>query len=133
MRYEAEMARRVDDELVEIVSALPGEWEPDAVDAAKAEIARRGIEAIPTAYAYRSPPQFEAAGPAKDPKAPLEGKVAFRAVLFGAVFGLLAVLLAVSVKRRYVKSGEVRKGEEYLRWTIASAAVSTVFWLALRH
>jgi hypothetical protein len=130
MRFAAEMARRVDDELFAIVSAPPGEWEPEAIEAAKLEIANRDLGSS-LGGPYRNgdilPDRAQV-----DPAAPLDDKTAVRAFLFGTVFGVLAVLMAVSTKRRYVKSGEPRKGTSYLRWTIGGAVVGIVFWMVLR-
>lgn len=44
MRFADAMAARTDDELIEVVRGPEEDWEADAVEAAKAELAKRGVE-----------------------------------------------------------------------------------------
>ena len=47
MRFERAMASRTDAELIEVVTGDPEDWEADALEAAKAEIDRRGLRFEP--------------------------------------------------------------------------------------
>jgi len=131
MRFAEAMALRTDEELVDIVTGPPEDWEPDAVEAAKIEIAKRGLAVEPRDN-NENEAEAGAIRPVEHSTAPLSGPGKGFALVFGFVMGLLGVVAAFAIMRSWKKQGREREGVELLKWTAAGAAIGTAAFTALK-
>lgn len=129
MRFASAMTARTDAELIEVVTDPAGEWEPEAIEAAKAEIEKRGLRYEPRAASSAStPPEDDAsrAGPG------LERNEALKAFLLGLCFVALGVFVAHTMTVDWKRKGKRRKREEFMQMAILGAVISFVFGIAIR-
>ncbi len=108
-RFASAMTSRTDAELVAIVSGPVDDWEPDAVAAAHAEIARRDLGAE-----RRAELEAEWAEEARLARAPLDRWMKGIAFVVGLA-GVLGILV-LFLHRRFEKGREKRKAKELLTW-----------------
>jgi hypothetical protein len=123
MRFSKAMASRTDDELVEVLNAPPEDWEPEAIEAAMAEMEKRGIPAKPRSPEIVVNASAETRALAE---APLDGGMRFAAFVLGALLSVLGVLLSLGISTAWKKEGERRKASEFVTWTAAGAGISMV-------
>jgi hypothetical protein len=126
MRFAAAMTTRTDDELIEIVTAPPDDWEPEAVEAAKVEIAKRGIHFEPRAHPYRSSeqPLPGASGRQSEASLPLEPPLKFVAFILGILLTIVGGLIGLVVMSNYTRKGQRRRGSDFATWAAIGAAIS---------
>jgi hypothetical protein len=130
MRFVEAMASRSDEELIEVVTGPVEDWEPEAVEAAQAELAKRGRTAQQTAY--RSAPGFNSTAIPKSEGPPLDGAMKFAATVLGLGLSVVGVLLALGVMSNWTKKGERRRGAEFVTWTVGGAVVSFLLMMMAR-
>jgi hypothetical protein len=125
-RFAQAMTLRTDEELVAIVRAPADEWEPEALDAAHAELEARRI-----------PPELreqihdEVAHVEEKARVPLQTPA--KAVSFAAgLFLLPGLFVVLPLARRYRGRDEARKATDVLRWYVygvAGALASSVAYV----
>lgn len=130
MRFTKAMASRTNDELLAVIRGPAGDWEPEAIEAATAELATRGLDTA-AQHPYRGEVQGEDAPPPV-PKVPLDDRTRLLAVIFGAALSPLSLLIALATRSTWKKSGDPRDGGELVRFTALGAGISLVLAACLR-
>ena len=113
-RFTHAMTLRTDEELIAIVGAAPGEWEPEAIDAAHVELEQRklSLEHREVLHDELARTQDKAERPLHAPARAL----AFAAGVFLLPVFLLPGLLVLSIARHYRKLNEHRRAREVMQW-----------------
>lgn len=127
-RFASAMAERTDEELVAIVRGHAEDWQPEALEAAKEEIERRGLEledAKPPARARttKGEPLAEAA---------LEPRMKIVALLLGVFLTGLGLVIALGVAASWRGRGERRRAGELVMFAALGFAGSLVLFGLLR-
>lgn len=106
------MGRKSDGELFQMLAEPADDWEPDAIEACRAEIARRNLEAPEQATLKK-----EAKGAVKRARAGLDRHLKVAGFVLGATgLGMIVFLFWWGF---YKRSGETRKSRELAGWTAA--------------
>ena len=127
MRFERAMASRTDAELIEVVTGDPEDWEADALEAAKAEIDRRGLRFEPR---VATPATDAREGEAEGAASALRPEVKLVALIIGALTTVLGVMILLAAMAGKKTKAERRKAAEFAKWAAAGAAFSFVLMLA---
>src|SRR5437763_15830505 len=101
MRFAEAMAARSDDELLDVVRGPRDDWEPEAVEAAKAELARRGVDL--GSQPYRGVDAEDLLQPRR--KAPLGADMRFGGLVLGAALRALGVCFAPGIMSTWKRKG----------------------------
>src|SRR5262249_58103378 len=110
MRFAKAMTARTDDELLEIVRGPAEDWEPEAVEAAKAELAHRGVDA--GSQPYRGMDAKDVPAPRRT--VPLVPGMKLLGLLLGATLSILGVLIALATKATWKQKGDPRDGQQFV-------------------
>ncbi|MBX3192828.1 MAG: hypothetical protein KF819_37940 [Labilithrix sp.] len=114
------MASRSDDDLIEVVTSSPEDWEPEAIEAAKAEIERRGLRFEPRPKS--SPVETSADGSAEEaPTLPGRKIVAF---VVGVLLSLVGVMISLVMVASSKSEAQRRQNRQLVPWTCAGAVLS---------
>lgn len=129
MRFAKAMAARTDDELITVVTGAAADWEPEALEDAEAEIARRGL-----VFERPEAAAIEAVTGQADARAsaPLEPRMKLVAFLLGFFLTALGGIIGLGVMASWTRRGERRRGSDFLLWTAAGFAASFVLLSLLR-
>lgn len=114
------MLARTDDELVAIASCTDDEWVPDAIDAAKRELAKRGIapERLAAATTKVEEQVVERRGRADERLEAGKAVAVYLLSLLGVVFGLIFIASSTKLAR----DGFARKAREQRQYAVAGMA-----------
>ena len=127
-RFTRAMSDRTDEELVAIVSGPEDDWEPEALEAAAAEVARRNLSATRVEKVVK---RIEKSS--RKAKEPLDQGGKLLALMSGATcIGGVVVLIYYAT---LMKRGERRKAAEVGTWFgygVAIGLVALVVFLAAR-
>jgi hypothetical protein len=102
------MANKTDEELYDVLYGHPGDYTPDAVEAAKLEFGSRNVD-VPTLSTLESDVEVRK----QVEEAPLGWGYRIIAFFISTIFFGVPVILA---HRRYVEKGARRKAREWARW-----------------
>lgn len=122
-RFDEAMQRCSDTELFVILAEPADNWQPDALEAARAEIARRNLQE-PEQESLKK----EAKGAVKRARAGLDRHLKVAAFVMGATgLGMIVFLFWWGF---YKRSGEIRKSRELAGWTASGVVfVLLVTWI----
>jgi hypothetical protein len=114
------MAARTDEELLDVVRGPHEDWEPEARDAAQAELARRGVDLGSQPYRGLDAKDL----PAPRRRAPLGADMKFVGLVLGATLSALGVFFALGIMSTWKRRGDPRDGGQLVMYALAGAAVS---------
>ena len=118
-RFDDAMRRRSDTELFVMLAEPAEDWEPEALDAARAEIERRQLQEPQQASLEK-----EASGTVKRARAGLDRHLKIAGFVLGMTgLGMIVFLFWWGF---YKRSGEMRKSRELAGWTAAGIAFAIV-------
>ena len=127
MRFAKAMESRTDDELREILTDPADDWEPEAIEAAKVEIAKRGLTTASSPYRTANGRE----DPLEERNAPGRARMNLNAFFFGFFFTLIGVLVVFAVSANWKRNGEARKAAEWRNSALGGAIVGFLLAMAM--
>jgi len=129
MRFAKAMASRTDEELLEVTRGPAEDWEPEAVEAAKAELAHRGVDLGSQPYRGVDAKDIP---PAPPRKVPLDGRMKLLGLILGATLSILGVLIALAMMSTWKRRGDPRDGGQFATFAAIGAVISLLLGRLLR-
>lgn len=123
--FAESMATRTDAELVEIVTGDPDDWQPDAVAAAKEEIAKRGISGE-----RREELESRVGREVAAAQRPLSRSMRLLVIACGGF--CLPGIAIVYLYTQYEKAGETRKARELIRYFVYGLGIHIAILLVIK-
>ena len=120
MRFAKAMTARTDDELLEVVRGPAEDWEPEAVEAAKAELAHRGADA--GSQPYRGVAATDLLAPRQ--RVPLDARMKVLGLILGGTLSFLGVCIALGMMSTWKRKGDPRDGGQFAVFAAIGAAIS---------
>jgi hypothetical protein len=109
MRFAASMASRTNDELLDVVRGPADDCEPEAIEAAKAELAQRGVDVGSQPYRGVDPTNL----PAPRKKVRLDPGMKLVGLILGVTLSVLGVLIALGMMSTWKRKGDPRDGAQF--------------------